>query len=190
MAEREGVHDAEHPSIIPMDTTSTTQAPSGPMTRAGARAIQSEVNSLLVELPFDPLETWLLPQTEMLCVLRYHVSNQGDGTVQDGHQEHGDTLPSPEGPEQPPDHRPGGTTGRLPPNNRSAFCDRAVQGRHYTGCAGNYQKTGTATPTTRTTTGPFDVHLQKPAPDLLAVVAPSMSGTSALHELPVVQPPP
>ena len=62
--------DAEHPSIFPMDTTSTTQAPSGPMTRARARAIQSEVNSLLVELPFDPLETWLLPQTEMLCVIR------------------------------------------------------------------------------------------------------------------------
>ena len=67
--------DAEHPTVIPMDTTSTTQAPSGPMTRARAHAIQSEVNSLLVELPFDPLETWLLPQTEMLCVLRYQESN-------------------------------------------------------------------------------------------------------------------
>ena len=55
------------------------------MTRARARAIENEVKSLLVELPFDPLETWLLPQTEMLCVLRYHVSNQGEGMVQDGH---------------------------------------------------------------------------------------------------------
>ena len=72
---------AEHPTVIPMDTTSTTQAPSGPMTRARARAIQSEVNSLLVELPFDPLETWLLPQTEMLCVLRYQESNQGEVTT-------------------------------------------------------------------------------------------------------------
>ena len=69
--------DAEHPTVIPMDTTSTTQAPSGPMTRARARAIQSEINSLLVELPFDPLETWLLPQTEMLCVLRYQGTSLG-----------------------------------------------------------------------------------------------------------------
>ena len=69
------------------------------MTRARARAIQSEVNSLLVELPFDPLETWLLPHSELVCVLRYQLSNQGDATVQDGHQEHGDILPSPEGPE-------------------------------------------------------------------------------------------
>ena len=84
------------------------------MTRAQARAIQSEVNSLLVELPFDPRETWLLPQSELLCVLRYHVSNQGDGTVQDGHQEHGDILPSPEGPEQLPrwNNRP--TTAQQP----------------------------------------------------------------------------
>jgi len=82
--------DAEHPTVIPMDTTSTTQAPSGPMTRARARAIQSEVNSLLVELPFDPLETWLLPQMEMLCVLRYQESNQGEVMMQDEHQEHGE----------------------------------------------------------------------------------------------------
>ena len=30
--------DAEHPSIIPMDSTSTTLSPRGPMTRARARA--------------------------------------------------------------------------------------------------------------------------------------------------------
>ena len=103
--------DVEHPSIIPMDSTSTHPTPRGPMTRARARAIQSEVNSLLVELPFDPLETWLLPQTEMLCVLRYQESNQGEVTTQDEHREHVDDLPSPERPEQPPNHRPGGTTG-------------------------------------------------------------------------------
>ena len=68
------------------------------MTRARSRAIQSEVNSLLVELPFDPLDTWLLPQTEMLCVLRYQESNQGELTTQDEHREHVDDLPSPEGP--------------------------------------------------------------------------------------------
>ena len=169
-----------------MDLPTSPMTPLGPMTRARARAIENEVNSLLVELPFDPRETWLLPQSELLCVLRYHVSNQGDGTVQDGHQEHGDILPSAEGPEQ----RPGGTTGRPSANNRSTFYDQAVQGRHYTGCAGNYQKTGTATPTTRTTTGPFDVHLRKPAPDHPAELPPSRTGTSALHELPGEQPPP
>ena len=173
-----------------MDLPTSPTTPLGPMTRARARAIENEVNSLLVELPFDPLETWLLPQTEMLCVLRYQESNQGEVTTQDEHQEHGDHLPSPEGPEQPPNYRPGGTTGRLPPNNRSPFCDRAVQGRYCTGCTGNYQKTGTTATTTGTTTGPFVVHLQKPAPDLLPVVPPPTTGTSTRHELPAIQPPP
>ena len=45
--------DAEHPTTIPMDATSTIQARSGPMTRARARAIQSEVTSLLLE--FSPI---------------------------------------------------------------------------------------------------------------------------------------
>ena len=92
--------------------------------------------------------------------------------------------------EQPPDHRPGGTTGRLPPNNRSTFCDRAVQGRHYTGCTGNYQKTSTAARQPVQPLAPFDVHLRKPAPDLQAELPPSRTGTSAMHELPAEQPPP
>ena len=103
--------------VIPMDTTLTTQDPSGPMTRARARAIQSEVNSLLVELPFDPLETWLLPQMEMLCVLRYQESNQGEVTMQDEHQEHGEGFSQ---------HRDRGTTGPpvLPVNYWSTFCNQ------------------------------------------------------------------
>ena len=64
--------DAEHPTTIPMDATSTIQAPSGPMTRARARAIQSEVTSLLLEFPSSSSETWLLPKSEMLCVIRYN----------------------------------------------------------------------------------------------------------------------
>ena len=59
--------------IIPMDTTSTIQAPSGPMTRARARAIQSEVTSLLLEFPSSSSETWLLPKSKMLCVIRYNA---------------------------------------------------------------------------------------------------------------------
>jgi hypothetical protein len=56
-----------------MDTTSTTQAPSGPMTRARARAIQPEVTSLLLEFPLHSSETWLLPKPETLCVIRYNA---------------------------------------------------------------------------------------------------------------------
>ena len=155
--------DAEHPSIIPMDSTSTTLAPRGPMTRARARAIQSEVNSLLVEFPFDPFETWLLTQTETLCVLRYHESSQGEGVVQDGHPDQGGIPPSLEGP--PPNHRLSGTTGQPPPNNQQLFCDQAVQGRYSTGSTGFCPMTGTTAPTSGTTAGAFDTHLQKPAPN-------------------------
>jgi hypothetical protein len=61
------VVDAEHPN-----TTPTTQAPSGPMTRAHTRGIQSEVTSLLLELPLHMNETWLLPQSEISCMIRYN----------------------------------------------------------------------------------------------------------------------
>src|SRR5215216_2040783 len=104
------ITDEEHPTVIPMDLPTSLKTPRGPMTRARARAIENEVNSLLIELPFDPLETWLLPQTEMLCVLRYQGSNQGEVTMQDRHQEHEEDLPSPERPVQPPMYRP--TTAR------------------------------------------------------------------------------
>ena len=63
--------DVDHPKAIPMDLPTYPMTALGPMTRAHARAIEYKVNSLLVELPFDPLETWLLPQAETLCVLRY-----------------------------------------------------------------------------------------------------------------------
>ena len=101
-----------------------------------------------------------------------------------------ENLAAPERAVQPINNRPGGTTGRLPPNYRPPFCDRAVQGRYCTGCTANYPMTGTTAPTTGTTAGPSDVHLQKPAPDLLLVVPPPTTGTSAWHELPAVQPPP
>ena len=67
--------DAEHPMIIPMDSTPTIQDPSGPMTRERARAIQSEVTSLLLEFPSSASETWLLPKSEMLCVIRYNAQD-------------------------------------------------------------------------------------------------------------------
>jgi hypothetical protein len=70
---------AEHP----MDPPSSPKAPSGPMTRARARAIETEVTSLLNELPYVPHDTWLLPQVEMLCVLRYQASDLRDTRDED-----------------------------------------------------------------------------------------------------------
>ena len=55
--------DAEQPSIIPMDSTSTHPTPQGPMTRARARAHETEVTSLLNDISYDTLETWLLMRT-------------------------------------------------------------------------------------------------------------------------------
>jgi len=65
--------DGEHPSVIPMALPSTIQAPSGPMTRARARAIQSEVTSLLLEFSSPSSETWLFLKSEMQCVIRYNA---------------------------------------------------------------------------------------------------------------------
>ena len=63
--------DAEHPTVIPMDLPSSHQAPRGPMTRARARSLKTEVTSLLSDISYDPLETWLLPKSGMLCMIRY-----------------------------------------------------------------------------------------------------------------------
>ena len=54
-----------------MDLPSSYEVPRGPMTRARARALETEVTSLLSDISYDPLETWLLPKSEMLCMIRY-----------------------------------------------------------------------------------------------------------------------
>ena len=87
-----------------MDTTSTIQAPSGPMTRARARAIQSEVTSLLLEFSPSSSETWLLPKFEILCVIRYNAQDLEPRTVE---EETGvNTLDSPEPPARARNFRP------------------------------------------------------------------------------------
>ena len=53
------------------DTTVTHKAPIGPMTRSRAKAIQDKVNSLLSLHQFNISMNGLLPQADMLCVLRY-----------------------------------------------------------------------------------------------------------------------
>ena len=40
------------------------------MTRARARALENEVTSFLSDITYDPLETWLLPKSDMLCMIR------------------------------------------------------------------------------------------------------------------------
>src|SRR3990170_4727849 len=66
-----------------MDLSSSHQVPRGPMTRARARALETEVTSLLNELPYESCETWLLPQTEMLCMLRY-LEDPSEDVREDG----------------------------------------------------------------------------------------------------------
>ena len=66
-----GGDDTEHPKVIPMDLPTSPTAPIGPMTRARAKTIEDKVNSLLSELPLSMHETWLLPKSELLCMIRY-----------------------------------------------------------------------------------------------------------------------
>lgn len=66
-----------------MNTTPTPQVPGGPMTRACARAIEHEVNSLLSDSPFHTCETWLVPKTEMLCVPRYREHDHEEARSND-----------------------------------------------------------------------------------------------------------
>ena len=64
--------------IIPMDTATPPTTPLGPMTRARVKAIEDEVNSLLSELPLSMHETWLLPKSELLCMIRYQEDPSKD----------------------------------------------------------------------------------------------------------------
>ena len=81
-----GGDDAEHPSLIPMDVPTSPSTPLGPMTRARAKAIEDKVNSLLSELSLHTHETWLLPHSETLCVIRCLEASHGIATYksQDG----------------------------------------------------------------------------------------------------------
>ena len=69
-----------------MDVPTSPSTPLGPMTRARAKAIEDKVNSLLSELPLPTHETWLLPHSETLCVIRCLEASHGTATYksQDG----------------------------------------------------------------------------------------------------------
>ena len=64
-----------------MEVPTSPSTPLGPMTRARAKAIEDKVNSLLSELPLSTThETWLLPHTETLSVIRYLEESHGTAT--------------------------------------------------------------------------------------------------------------
>ncbi|KAK1648993.1 hypothetical protein QYE76_066798 [Lolium multiflorum] len=64
--------DADDVAPLANDTTSRpTSPPSGPMTRARAKAIHDKVNSLLTTLDLDSPLDGMLPHAETLCVIRY-----------------------------------------------------------------------------------------------------------------------
>ena len=134
-----------------MYTMTIPQAPSGHMVRPPTCPIGHKVNSLLVQLPLDPHETWLLPQTKTLCVPRYQGTNKEKEWCKMDTKSMDRDFHSAEIEVLPVNYRP--TTGPpvLPPNYRSSFCDRLVQGRCNAGRTANSAKTGTTGAGTGTT---------------------------------------
>ena len=79
-------NDAEHPTVIPMYTMMTPQDPRGHMMRPQIYAIGHKVILLLSEPSLSTCETWLLPQTYVLCMTRNQEEGHGIATSigQDG----------------------------------------------------------------------------------------------------------
>ena len=109
-----------------MDLPSPHQAPRGPMTRVRAKAIEDKVNSLLSELCLPTHETWLLPHSETLCVIRFLEASHGTATYksQDGedpkHDGQEEELPWKR---QASDDRPSPDIRRMPRHGRPSFPD-------------------------------------------------------------------
>ena len=94
------------------------------MTRARARALETEVTSLLSHFHFDTHETWLLPHTDTLCILRYHgeAKEQGEEEEEDGREDGEDEVMKRE--LQAPDDRPGLDVRRPPGPGRPTLSGR------------------------------------------------------------------
>ena len=116
--------DAEHPSLIPMDSTTTRQAPRGPMTRARARTVKTEVNSFLSEFRPDSLENGILPQRDALCILRYFGDRHEEAHM--NHQVHRrpEKKEKEEGRVRSTKQRRSRTTPALPYSRRSPWLPR------------------------------------------------------------------
>ena len=95
-----------------MDSTSTHPTPQGPMTRARARALETEVTSLLNDISYDALETWLLPKSDTLCMIRCQEGPPEDA-CEDGQAAHStDEDNQPRGTSSPPRPRTSGPQAR------------------------------------------------------------------------------
>jgi len=101
-----------------MDPTTSPTTPLGPMTQARARALKTEVTSLLSCFHFDAHETWLLPHTDTLCILRYHgeAKEQGEEEEEDGREDGEEEVMKKK--LQAPDDRPGLDVRRPPGSGR------------------------------------------------------------------------
>ena len=64
-----------------------TETPTGPMTRSRAKAIQDKVNSLLSHRQLDPPMNGLLPQANVLCILRFEANVSCQVGAEDGGQD-------------------------------------------------------------------------------------------------------
>ena len=92
------------------------------MTRARARALENEVTSFLSDITYDPLETWLLPKSDMLCMIRCqedpHEDAREDGQAaksmdEENQREESRTPPRPRTSGQDPGHpAPGDPQGQ------------------------------------------------------------------------------
>ena len=76
-----GGDDVEHPSLITMDAPSPPQARRGHMARAHTRSIETEVNSFLFDFHSDSHVSWILPQAEMLRMIRYQGVDHGEAST-------------------------------------------------------------------------------------------------------------
>ena len=104
------------------------QEPRGPMTRARARALENEVTSFLSDITYDPLVTWLLPKSNMLCMIRCREDPPGEvhedrqvakSMDEENQREESRTPPRPRTSGQDPGHpapRASSTAAAQPPN--------------------------------------------------------------------------
>ena len=105
-----------------MDVPTSPSTPLGPLTRARAKAIEDKVNSLLSELPLPTRETWLLPHSETLCVIRCLEASHGIATYMSQDSED----PKHDGQEELPrklqasDDRPSPDVRRVPGHGRQS----------------------------------------------------------------------
>src|SRR4051812_39747543 len=83
------------------------------MTRARARALENEVTSFLSDITYDPLETWLLPKSDMLCMIRCQEDHPEDAredgqaaksTDEENHRKEAKEAPGPGHPAPKPGH--------------------------------------------------------------------------------------